>query len=29
MQSFYRKSNGGKWVIVQEHTSLPPDIARW
>jgi ketosteroid isomerase-like protein len=24
----YRKSNG-KWVIVQEHISLPPDVARW
>jgi hypothetical protein len=19
----------GKWVIVQEHISLPPDVARW
>jgi ketosteroid isomerase-like protein len=24
----YRKSRG-KWVIVQEHISVPPDIARW
>ena len=24
----YRK-NQGKWVIVQEHISLPPDVARW
>lgn len=24
----YRKSHG-KWVIVQEHISLPPDAARW
>jgi ketosteroid isomerase-like protein len=24
----YRKSNG-KWVIVQSHISLPPDVARW
>jgi ketosteroid isomerase-like protein len=24
----YRKSHG-KWEIVQEHISLPPDIARW
>jgi ketosteroid isomerase-like protein len=24
----YRKSHG-KWVIVQEHISLPPDVARW
>ena len=24
----YRKSDG-KWVIVQEHISLPPDVARW
>ena len=24
----YRKSQG-KWVIVQEHISLPPDVARW
>ena len=24
----YRKRHG-KWVIVQEHISLPPDVARW
>jgi ketosteroid isomerase-like protein len=24
----YRKSRG-KWVIVHEHISLPPDVARW
>jgi ketosteroid isomerase-like protein len=24
----YRKRQG-KWVIVQEHISLPPDVARW
>jgi ketosteroid isomerase-like protein len=24
----YRKSRG-KWAIVQEHISLPPDVARW
>jgi len=24
----YRKSQGN-WVIVQEHISLPPDVARW
>jgi ketosteroid isomerase-like protein len=24
----YRESHG-KWVIVQEHISVPPDAARW
>ena len=24
----YRKSHG-KWAIVQEHISVPPDVARW
>jgi ketosteroid isomerase-like protein len=24
----YRKSHGS-WVIVQEHISMPPDVARW
>jgi hypothetical protein len=24
----YRKSHG-KWVIVQEHISVPPQAARW
>src|SRR5690242_11230540 len=24
----YRKRHG-KWLIVQEHISLPPDVARW
>ena len=24
----FRKGNG-KWLIVQEHISLPPDVARW
>jgi ketosteroid isomerase-like protein len=28
IKDVYRKRDG-KWVIVQEHISLPPDVARW